>query len=475
VSQGSSSGVWLVLRPAPDAVIALPVPRQACLGLTRAVLAADPSEESSSSAIVPDRWWASVADDPASAAWLAAVERGDSASAGDFPSASPPARREPRFESGRLELGAAADSVGRTSLLARLESDLRTGLEGDAGSSRGGICVDPDLWKSVWENVWERMVRDVPRQEFAEAAVGRRFGQAVLEELSRSTQAGLQRERQFLKPPGSTAAGGRPTGESLPMEPILLMNAIARGRELERLQEGFGGAVIEARLESIRELAYGAGHEINNPLANIATRAQALLLEERDVERRRRLATIVDQAFRARDMIGGLMLFARPPKPQPAANDVHAVIASVIESLHGQAAGRGVRLEYSPPPVPVSAWVDRGQIEEALRAIGVNAVEAVADGGRVRFGAGLSVHSGRSWCEIVVEDDGRGMDRATLRRAFDPFFCGREAGRGAGLGLSKAWRFVDACGGGVVVESRPEEGARVSMLLPLTEEAAAGR
>ena len=68
-------------------------------------------------------------------------------------------------------------------------------------------------------------------------------------------------------------------------------------------------------MEAIRELAYGAGHEINNPLANIAARAQALLYDEHEPERQRRLAIIVDQAFRARDMIGGLMIFARPPQP----------------------------------------------------------------------------------------------------------------------------------------------------------------
>ena len=446
MSQGSSSGVWLVVRPTPEAVIALPVPRQACLGLTRAALANSPAADpgSSATASLPDHWWACVANDPASAVWLAAVELDDAVPVGGVGSAMIAARTDPRFGSGRLELGAAVARVGEASLLARLSRDLLTDQAAVRGPVDGPVCIDPDAWDSL--------VADVRRFEPWEAGDGRRFGQALLRGLSRAP------------------AAGRPTLESPSLEAVILLEAIARGRELERLQEGFGAAVIEARLESIRELAYGAGHEINNPLANIATRAQALLLEERDVERRRRLATIVDQAFRARDMIGGLMLFARPPKPQPTATDVHVVVTAVIESLRGQATGRGVRLEYSPPPVPVFVWVDRGQIEEALRAVGVNAIDAVSDGGRVRFAASLVVQAGRSWCEIVVEDDGRGMDRTTLRRAFDPFFCGREAGRGAGLGLSKAWRFVDACGGGVVVESRPEEGARVSMLLPLSEE-----
>jgi signal transduction histidine kinase len=59
------------------------------------------------------------------------------------------------------------------------------------------------------------------------------------------------------------------------------------------------------------------------------------------------------------------------------------------------------------------------------------------------------------------------MDGETMRRAFDPFFSGREAGRGAGLGLSKAWRLIEANGGDVVLESRPGQGTQVTVTLPL--------
>jgi len=145
-----------------------------------------------------------------------------------------------------------------------------------------------------------------------------------------------------------------------------------------------GGAVFdEARLEAVRAFAYGAGHEINNPLANIAARAQALLVDEVHPERRRKLATIVDQAFRARDMIGGLMVFARPPVPRPAAVAVHDVVRPAVDAARSVAESRGVRLEYSPPPTVVTVHVDAGQVGEALRALVHNALEAVDEGGRV--------------------------------------------------------------------------------------------
>jgi signal transduction histidine kinase len=225
----------------------------------------------------------------------------------------------------------------------------------------------------------------------------------------------------------------------------------------------FESALAEARLEALREFAYGAGHEINNPLANIAARAQALLVDEQDPERRRRLSTIVDQAFRARDMIGGLMVFARPPRPQLAAVPLGDVVRNVLEPLRPSVGVRGLRLEYAPPPMPLEVFVDVGQVAEALRALVQNAVEAVDDGGHVT----VSGRAAGGMAEIEVADDGRGMDAATLRRAFDPFFSGRDAGRGIGLGLPKAWRLVELNGGTVAVDSRPGAGTRVTVSLPL--------
>lgn len=255
-------------------------------------------------------------------------------------------------------------------------------------------------------------------------------------------------------------------GHGPSVEATVLREAVQLALAHVQLRHQFDRGVAEARLEAMRELAYGAGHEINNPLANIATRAQALLLEEADPERRRRLSTIVDQSFRARDMIGGLMLFARPPKPRREATDVGAMVAAVIESVRGQAAARGGRLEYSPPPVPQAVFVDRVQVEEAIRVIVVNALEAVAAGGRVVLHVTRRSPPEAGLCEVTVADDGRGMSFEAARRAFDPFYSGREAGRGAGLGLPKAWRLVESSGGTLLLDSRPGQGTRVSILLP---------
>jgi signal transduction histidine kinase len=260
-------------------------------------------------------------------------------------------------------------------------------------------------------------------------------------------------------------AAGLASGQTRrPIETDVLLESVAAVEEHLALRAGFDERVAESRLEGLRELAYGAGHEINNPLANIAARAQALLLDEHDPERRRRLATIVDQAFRARDMIGGLMLYARPPKPEPSATTAEAMLQPIVEGLASRAAPRGIRLEYSPAPTPLPLHVDATQVGEAVRLLAVNAIEAVADGGRVLLEASGDALAGRA--RIIIADDGPGMDPDTATRAGDPFFSGREAGRGIGLGLPKARRLIESSGGSLAIDSRPGRGTRCTIDLP---------
>jgi signal transduction histidine kinase len=243
----------------------------------------------------------------------------------------------------------------------------------------------------------------------------------------------------------------------------MLDELLVTAKSLRGLFTDFAGSVSSARLEAIRELAYGAGHEINNPLANIAARAQALLYDEREPERQRRLATIVDQAFRARDMIGGLMIFARPPKPNRIEVNLAELLQSVLASMESTAEEHGVRLTLDVSSNEDHVFVDRGQIEDSLRGILSNAIEAILRGGTVAIEA---VRSDQGLFLITVRDNGIGMDRETMARIFDPFFSGREAGRGIGLGLSKAFRLIDGNGGSISIESRLQQGTTVSVALP---------
>ncbi len=100
-----------------------------------------------------------------------------------------------------------------------------------------------------------------------------------------------------------------------------------------------------AKLEAMKELAYGASHEINNPLANISARARRSSRDERDPERRRALEAIGQQALRAHEMIADLMLFARPPKLELAAIDAARVVEQVAAELAGECRRREIELQ----------------------------------------------------------------------------------------------------------------------------------
>ncbi|MFV1966468.1 MAG: sensor histidine kinase [Pirellulaceae bacterium] len=249
----------------------------------------------------------------------------------------------------------------------------------------------------------------------------------------------------------------------------LLPVLAAKLARLEQMEKEFQATLEREKLESLRELAYGASHEINNPLANISTRAQTLLREESDPERRRKLATINSQAFRAHEMISDMMLFVNPPDLSPGSFHAAELIDEVITELKTLASDQGTRVTWTPAtPAPV-IFGDRVQLAVALRSLCVNALEALGADGIIEIQARQAESSDasrESWVEIVVRDSGPGILPEQRRHMFDPFYSGREAGRGLGLGLSKCWRIVSLHGGRIDVESEPGRGTTFVIRLP---------
>src|SRR6267142_1449058 len=103
--------------------------------------------------------------------------------------------------------------------------------------------------------------------------------------------------------------------------------------------------IDELKLRALAEFAAGAGHEINNPVATIVGYAQQLLAGETDPDRRHALATIGAQAYRIRDMIGDIMLFARPPAPNPRHIELSEVLREVVGKTSDEARGAAIRVE----------------------------------------------------------------------------------------------------------------------------------
>jgi signal transduction histidine kinase len=240
---------------------------------------------------------------------------------------------------------------------------------------------------------------------------------------------------------------------------------VARLADCERREADFDQRLQQEKLASLKEMAYGASHEINNPLANIAARAQTLLQNEGDSDRRRKLSAIHRQAMRAHEMIADLMLFARPPKLIFAPCDVCEIARCVTGNFTALAAERSTHLSCQTAEEPILASGDATQLSVAIGALVTNALEAVGANGNVQVAVAESLRRKHPRVEITVRDDGPGIPPEIERHMFDPFFSGREAGRGLGFGLSKCWRIVTDHGGQVVVR-HPPRGAEIAVLLP---------
>ena len=209
------------------------------------------------------------------------------------------------------------------------------------------------------------------------------------------------------------------------------------------------------KLDALAEFAAGAGHEINNPLAIIGGHAQRLLREVENPEHRRLLAIIAAQVKRTYEMIADIRLFARPPKPEIRRFDLVADLRRLVSEQMPFFREAGRTLDFSTDR-------DRWEIESDPIQVHI-VVAALCDNAREASGNTVVRLLGT---EIIVEDDGPGIPEEIRSLVFDPYFSGRQAGRGLGFGLSKAWRIMQQLGGSLRLDV-PETGHGVRAVVAL--------
>jgi signal transduction histidine kinase len=242
---------------------------------------------------------------------------------------------------------------------------------------------------------------------------------------------------------------------------------------LAELENDFQRALEAEKLEAMAEFAAGAGHEINNPLTVISGRAQLLLREETDPERRHALALISAQAMRVYEMIADMMLFARPPRPELRPVELVELIDDVAADFLPRCARQETSIRRTGAAGPILVEADPVQLNVALRAICQNAMEALQSGGHIEIGVekgdgpALPPPLFHREVRISVSDDGPGLKPEERRHVFDPFYSARQAGRGVGLGLSKAWRIITNHGGRIEVDGQPGRGVTCVVTLPI--------
>ncbi len=218
----------------------------------------------------------------------------------------------------------------------------------------------------------------------------------------------------------------------------------------------------QEKMASIGRLSAGVAHEINNPLTTILT---TTMLVQEDLPKNdpiyNELETIAKETLRCRKIVTSLLNFARQNKPVIQPHKINEIVMDSIILTHKQAAFKDISIEHdlanNIPKVPI----DKGQIEQVLINLVLNAIDATEPGGTIFVKT--SWDESKQEVAVQVIDTGKGIDPGDIDRIFDPFFTTK--GNGTGLGLALSHGIIEEHGGAINVESEPGYGTTFTILL----------
>lgn len=370
-----------------------------------------------------------------------------------------------------------------------------------------GIAIDrerrEDLLAAINRNVGEGLFRCVPGQGllYANDALARMFGYASPAELLSAVRSGdLQEphhredlasfavvhaarsseEVQLHRRDGSTFWGllTRTAVHGADGQLQACDGALADVTEQKQLAEQLRQT---QKVEAVGKLAGGVAHDFNNLLTVISGYAETLRDRVPDDELRNDVDEIRRAAERAANLTRQLLAFSRRQVLQPQNLDL-PVVVDRMSTLLTRLIGEHIRFDTRFTRRPCHVRVDKGQLEQVLLNLAVNARDAMPSGGNLTisidtadvdaaFAAEHVDLAPGPYVALSVKDDGVGMTAEVASRAFDPFFTTKEQGKGTGLGLSTVYGIVKQSGGAVWIESRPGAGTTVRIYLPAVDSA----
>lgn len=218
------------------------------------------------------------------------------------------------------------------------------------------------------------------------------------------------------------------------------------------------------KMVAVGELVAGVAHEINNPLTGISAFAQLLLEETLTDDQRESVALIKKETDRAKGVIHDLLLFARNTERAAGPVDINDALGQVVRLRAYPLRNGGVDVQLALDPSAPRVSGDAQKLQQVLLNIIGNAEYAMRD--RPHRVLTLTTQGHGDTVSITATDTGKGMPEEVRRRIFEPFFTTKPNGVGTGLGLSVSYGIVRAHGGTVSVESVPDVGTTVTIVLP---------
>ncbi|GAB4338741.1 MAG: hypothetical protein Kow0037_22990 [Calditrichia bacterium] len=237
-------------------------------------------------------------------------------------------------------------------------------------------------------------------------------------------------------------------------------------RSLEDLAEAQEQLIQTEKLASIGQLAAGVAHEVNNPLGSIILFSHLVLQQmEENSPTARDIKFIIEEADRCRNIVSGLLNFARQGRLSLQKVDVAELLKKMVRATAQQPEFKkvGVKTEISDDLPLVD--LDPDQIYQVFLNLAQNAAEAMPHGGKLVIKAGLNEEKDR--LRIQFKDNGIGIPPENIGKLFTPFFTTKQIGKGTGLGLAIAYGIIKMHKGSITVESEEGKGSTFTVELPL--------
>ncbi len=233
------------------------------------------------------------------------------------------------------------------------------------------------------------------------------------------------------------------------------------------------------KIEAAGQVAGGLAHDFNNLIMVIEGHAELLRMQRSTPA----LRAISEAAARAGALTKQLLQFSRKTIVQPVVLDLNEMLADVKYLLE-RLINANIKTIFKPAADSVVVKADRGQVQQVILNLCINAQDAMPEGGTLEISTGWARRAGNpgpGWTDegeqengdyafLRIEDTGHGMDQATLKRAFDPFFTTKPVGRGTGLGLASVHSIATEHDGYVDVSSTVDEGSCFTVYLPKCDE-----